>query len=475
MTETLLDAFAASVARNGERVALVQGDGARVSFADLAGRVQRLAQAWAAQGMKAGDRILIATPIGADLYAALAALWTVGAVAVLPEPAMGLAGLRNALRTTRVNGLCASGGYRALRLLLPGLWLQPLYTPSARGALAIAHRAKPSDLALISFTSGTTGAPKAIPRSHAFLMAQQAAVSPLLHSDKPEVDLVAFPVFVLINLAQGRTSVLPNWTMRKLHRVSPDTLAAWIAGQGATRLLLPPALCETLAKAAIPPAVHTLFTGGGPVFPDLIAALQRHAPALRIVSVYGSTEAEPIAEIDASDLSPDDLAAMAAGKGLLAGVPVAAAQVRILNDEILVSGAHVNQGYLDPARDVETKLRQDDIIWHRTGDAGYFDDQGRLWLLGRLGGAVQTATGLHYPFSVETAARMWPGVRGAALVALAGKAVLAVEGDTAHLADWTARAAAFGIHDLRPVARLPKDRRHRSKIDAAALRRMLGG
>lgn len=435
-----------------------------------------MAQAWAAQGMRKGDRILIALPIGADLYAALAAIWMIGAVAVLPEPAMGLAGLRAALRTTAVNGLCASGGYRALRLLLPLLWTKPLYTPSARGGGGpLSHTPKPLDLALISFTSGTTGAPKAIPRSHAFLMAQQAAVAPLLHSDKPEIDLVAFPVFVLINLAAGRTSVLPNWQMRKLHRLPPEALAKWIADQRVSRLLLPPALCQTLAAAPIPADVHTLFTGGGPVFPDLITTLQGNAPKLRIVSVYGSTEAEPIAELDAQDITPDDLAAMASGKGLLAGFPVAATQVRVMRDEILVSGLHVNQGYLDPARDAETKLRDGHVIWHRTGDAGYFDDQGRLWLLGRLGGAVQTETSLCYPFSVETAARLWPGVRGAALVTVGGKAVLAIEGKPAHLAQWTARAAVFGLHDLRPVASLPKDRRHRSKVDTAALRKLLGG
>ncbi|MDB5661539.1 MAG: hypothetical protein JWS10_4154 [Cypionkella sp.] len=475
MINTLLDAFAASVARNGDRVALIEGDGTQVSFTELAARVERLAQAWAAQGMRAGDRILIALPIGADLYAALAAIWTVGAIAVLPEPAMGLAGLRNALRTTGVNGLCASGGYRALKLLLPGLWMQPLYTPSAQGLHPIAHIAKPTDLALISFTSGTTGAPKAIPRSHAFLTAQQNAVSPLLHSELPEVDLVAFPVFVLINLAEGRTSLLPNWKMGKLDRVSPEALAIWIAGQGATRLLLPPALCETLAKSVMPSSVHTLFTGGGPVFPDLIAALKTRAPQVRIVSVYGSTEAEPIAEIDSSHISPADIAAMAAGKGLLAGLPVAAAKLRIEADEILVSGAHVNRGYLDPARNAETKLHDGDTVWHRTGDAGYLDDQGRLWLLGRLGGAVQTATGLHYPFCVETAARMWPGLQGAALVAISGKAVLALEGDAAMMAEWTDRAAAFGIADVRHIARLPKDRRHRSKVDIAALRKLLKG
>ena len=76
------------------------------------------------------------------------------------------------------------------------------------------------DIALISFTSGTTGTPKAIPRSHGFLMAQHRAISPLLHSETPERDLVTFPVFTLINIANGQTSVLPNWKMSKLAKLS---------------------------------------------------------------------------------------------------------------------------------------------------------------------------------------------------------------------------------------------------------------
>lgn len=476
MAEHLLDAFADAVARHGDRTALVEADGTRISFAALADRSDRMAAGWARHGMHPGDRILIALPVGADLYAALAAIWRLGAVAVLPEPAMGLTGLRHALRSTGVAGLCASGPYRALRLL-PGLWRRPLFQPGVArpGAAAPDRPRDPADLALISFTSGTTGAPKAIPRSHAFLMAQHAAVSPLLDSPRAEVDLVAFPVFVLVNLACGRSSVLPNWKMRQLDRVTPAALAAWIDAQGVTRLLLPPALCATLAHAPIPSRVTALFTGGGPVFPDLIAALRASRPDLRIVAVYGSTEAEPIAELDAATVTPEDLARMRAGEGLLAGQPVPATQLRILDDEIVVSGAHVNTGYLDPSRDVETKIRDGATIWHRTGDAGRLDAEGRLWLLGRRGGAVPTAQGPRYPFAIETAARMWPGVRAAAVVAVQGRAVLALTGDAAHLPDWTARAAAFGISDLRHLPNLPMDRRHRSKIDTAALRKRLEG
>lgn len=476
MAETLLTVFADAVRDHAGRVALVTGDGTEVTFAALSDRVAQLAAAWQRQGMRPGDRILIAMPVGADLYAALAAIWSLGATAVLPEPAMGLKGLRQALVSAQVTGICASGAYVMLRLL-PGLWGKPLFRPNGAGAEALPAlpAPDPAALALISFTSGSTGQPKAIPRSHAFLMAQYRAVAPLLDSDRDERDLVAFPVFVLINLAQGRSSILPNWSLRRMDRLTPAALMGWIETQGATRLLLPPALCALLAKTGLPPRVRTLFTGGGPIFPDLVAQLHAAAPDLRIIAVYGSTEAEPIAEVAVHDLAAGDIAAMAAGQGLLVGPPVPALHLRIRADEVQVSGPHVNAGYLDPAHDAENKIREGAVIWHRTGDAGRLDAQGRLWLLGRLGGAVETRLGRRYPFQIETAARLWPGVVAAALVAVRGRAVLAITGDPSRLADWQARAGDCGIDEIRHLAALPMDRRHRSKVDAAALRRQLGG
>jgi acyl-CoA synthetase (AMP-forming)/AMP-acid ligase II len=306
-------------------------------------------------------------------------------------------------------------------------------------------------------------------------MAQRAAVAPLLAgATAADRDLVAFPVFGLMNLAEGRTSVLPFWRPSRQHRLNQPDLAAGIRRTGATRLLLPPALCDTLATADLPDTVHTILTGGGPVFPDTIARLRQGRPDLRLLSVYGSTEAEPIAEIDAADIAPDDIAAMRAGAGLLAGPPVAGLSLRLRDGEVQVAGAHVNKGYLDPARDAESKLREGGTVWHRTGDAGRLDDRGRLWLLGRHGRAVSTPQGPLHPFAVETAARFWPGLRRAALAEVGGAAVLAVEGDATYLPEWQRCAAEFGAATVRHLRALPMDRRHRSKIDMARLLRMLG-
>ncbi|NNE81359.1 MAG: AMP-binding protein [Silicimonas sp.] len=470
----LLDDFARAVADHPDRVAIVDGSGHSVSFAQLQSRADDFARAWAARGIKSGDRVLLAMRLDADLYAALAALWNLGATVVLPEPAMGIAGLRHAARVADASAFCSSGLYGLLKFILPELWSLPHLRPRDRSGQPLPDAdASDDDIALISFTSGTSGAPKAIPRSHRFLSAQHNAIAPLLQSDAPERDLVAFPVFVLINIAGGRTSILPNWKMSRLAQLSPVQMGRWMADQSVTRALLPPSLCEKLADASAPASLHAVFTGGGPVFPNVLDRMWSAHPRLQIHCVYGSTEAEPIAHFDANTLSPEDRAAMTAGQGLLVGRPVDDIDLRIDGDEVQVAGPHVNEGYLDPRHDAENKINDGTKIWHRTGDAGTIDEDGRLWLLGRTGTEMEIEGRRTFPFSIETAVRLWPGVRQCALMERQGSACLVIEGDAEHLSDWRKAAADLGIARVEH-AKIPMDRRHASKVDRAALKTSLG-
>ncbi|MBQ2263714.1 MAG: AMP-binding protein [Loktanella sp.] len=461
---TLSTAFAQAAADYRDRTAVIDADGTAYRFSQVQRMADSDASGWYAKGVRSGDRVLIAMGIGVDLYASLAALWSLGATVVLPEPAMGLAGVRTAIKATQPKFFCAAGPYKAIKLLLPDLWRIKLLTPNRHGKAApYKPVADPDSLALISFTSGTTGTPKAIPRTHAFLMAQWKAVAPLLHSETAEIDLVTFPVFVLINLAEGRTSVLPNWKMSRLASLEPKAFVNWISANHCTRALLPPALCEKLVKAGETGTLGHIFTGGGPVFPDVVHNLQNITKNIKVTTVYGSTEAEPIAHANSTE----------EGYGLYVGRPVDAVRLRIVDMEIQVSGNHVNTGYLDPRRDAENKVYEGAMIWHRTGDAGRLDDQGRLWLLGRVGDQVTTDKGVQYPFAIETAARMWPGVVRAALTERNQMPVLVIEGDAKHMETWRGGAAAFGIKKVRNISAIPLDRRHHSKIDRIALRKYL--
>jgi acyl-CoA synthetase (AMP-forming)/AMP-acid ligase II len=380
--------------------------------------------------------------------------------------------LRHALAATRPKAFLSAGRFRLLRYVLPDLWTMPLHLhPAGRGAAGLQiYNADKDHPALISFTSGSTGRPKGIVRSHGFLAAQNHCVGRMLApSREDERDLVAFPVFVIVNLGLGITSVLPNWRLTRHDRASAPAVAALVRKRRVTRLLVPPSICEVLMEGEGLADIEKIFTGGGPVFPDIVGRLSERVPRADIISVYGSTEAEPIAHQSMRETTVIDWSAMRKGAGLLAGRVIPEARVQLVGDEIIVTGEHVNKGYLDGAGDDANKLKRDGEIWHRTGDAGRIDEQGRLWLLGRKEGKA----GNHYPFSIEVAARFWPGVRRVALLPSTSNPMLAVEGDASCSRQWMRLAEQLGDIHVRLVGRIPLDRRHRSKVDYVALRSVI--
>jgi acyl-CoA synthetase (AMP-forming)/AMP-acid ligase II len=469
---SLLAPFLDAARRHPDRSAIVERNGRRITYGELAAWSAGLAARFQARGATAGTRVLVAWPVSIELYAGLIALWRIGAVAVLPEAAMGLAGVRHAARTTSPAALLATPLIRAVLMLFAEtrridrhLTMRQAYTPTPfLLPLPDTHPA------LISFTSGSTGEPKAMVRTIGLLTAQQSAISRLLApKSATSTDLVWFPAFVLSTLALGLTAVLPDVALGRPESVDCVRLVRQIGRHGVRRLLIPPSVAARLVKNDSPPPLEAIFTGGGPVFPLLLRRLAEWARPAEVYAVYGSTEAEPIAHIAASQVGQSDFAAMQSGNGLLAGKPVPEIALRLLDEEILVAGPHVNDGYLDPAHDIGTKLRQDGRVWHRTGDLGRIDESGRLWLLGRRSGRV---AGLH-PFSVECAALSWPGVDGAALADIGGTPILALAGDASHIGDWRTRAAVLGVEKVRHLPRIPLDRRHNSKIDYAQLQRQL--
>lgn len=465
----LIATFIEQATRSGARPAIIDGHGKSVSFSHLAVRSGAFAEAWHKAGIRPGDRVLLAMPVGIDLYAAIAGLWRLGATIVFPEPALGLSGLRHAVRIAGPKALLTTGLYGLIRFVIPELWsVQRHFGTDPRRPGNRLTELPADHAALISFTSGSTGRPKAIVRSHGFLAAQDAALDSLIAPQREnEIDLVAFPVFVLANLARGTTSVLPNWRLRDPGSADPKAIARLLHEHHVTRALVPPSIAEKLAELPGLP-LHTIMTGGGPVFPDLLRRLQSLLPqSADIISVYGSTEAEPIAWQRASTISIEQWHAMETGSGLLGGRPISAVDLQIRDGEIIVTGDHVNKFYLGGEGDAENKLRIGTSIWHRTGDAGRLDAQGNLWLRGRAANGI----GGRYPFEVEAPARTWPGVRRVAFLTLKNQPALAIEGDQSHLPAWQSAAATLAIKTVIPIAKMPLDRRHHSKIDLLALRK----
>jgi acyl-CoA synthetase (AMP-forming)/AMP-acid ligase II len=209
-----------------------------------------------------------------------------------------------------------------------------------------------------------------------------------------------------------------------------------------------------------------IFTGGARVPSGLIDQLARVAPEAELHIVYGSTEAEPIAVLDARTHRDRLAEAETQGRGALVGTPVPDIQVRIdapqgQPGEVMVAGPHVNPGYLDdPEAEARTKVREGDTIWHRTGDAGLLDESGDLWLVGRVG---EDVAGL-WPLMAEGAAERLPFVRRAGLAAVDGQPVIAVELSDAP-SDWAEQVGTATGARAVAVDAIPVDPRHNAKVD----------
>jgi olefin beta-lactone synthetase len=493
------------------------------TFAELEWRVGQAAALLARAGLHPGDTVLVLQPMSAELYITLIALFRSGLTAMIVDPAAGVAQVERCCALGQPRGFI--GGVRAhlLRLLVPSLQCIPRkfviggHLPGAvpwsraetlapREEIVACPAAAP---ALLTFTSGSTGQPRVMQRSHGFLLAQHDALARNLAANDAggSVSLTALPVFVLADLACGTTSLLPPGNLRKPGRIDPAPVVAAIQRHTPRRASASPAFWERIAawcqrQRVTLPALEAIYTGGAPVFPRLLDALRGCAPNARIIAVYGSTEAEPIAHIDLAEIAADDRAAMQSGAGLLAGRPIPEIALRILPDrwgkplgpytaeafarellpagqpgEIVVSGAHVGRGYVGGAGDEETKIDVDGVTWHRTGDAGYLDASGRLWLMGRCAARIEDAHGTVYPFAVEAAVSAHPVVRRSALVAWRGVRLLLVEPaypvydselDVLKQSLAWARLAA-----VRVVPHIPVDRRHNGKVDYPALRKLL--
>ena len=363
--------------------------------------------------------------------------------------------------------------------------------------------------ALITLTSGTSGKAKLIVRSHEFLRTQLEAVSANCEFLEGSSELTSLPVFVLANLATRVTTILPDANLANLKYMKIDRVIDQLKRFQPERILGSPAFIEKIVEQCasqriILPFVKTIITGGGPVFPRLQKTAKDVCENAKIFTVYGSSEAEPVSKVNFGDLSNADMVAIANGAGLPVGFPIPQIKIRIeplvekdnqLNDadrlstlrhicelknlklnaigEILVSGEHVVKGYDGGIGDEETKVRLGDEVWHRTGDVGYLDTSGRLWLTGRLNqrcsNDVQTNhLDTSFALSVEAAALFDESIERAACVTLNEVTTLYIEStETLHPIDtWTIknRLSWSQLSEIKLVRKIPVDTRHSSKV-----------
>lgn len=529
--------------------ALIQGSrktSRTVSYQTLSEHVQHKAGILKSAGLKPGDLVLMLQPMSIDLYSSILAVFRIGATVLIVDAAAGKEKVNHAIECKEPRAVIAAGKGVLLAIAMRSIRdikLKFIDGPSIPGWQSLSQRIEvsrtssrsfltrdkrmnaDSDIAaieplssghpaLVTLTSGTSGKSKMIVRSHEFLQTQLQAVSANCDVIEFSTELTSLPVFVLANLASRVTTILPDANLADLKHMNMDRVIDQLRRFQPERILGSPAFIERIVSECeeqniLLPFVKTVITGGGPVFPKLLQKTKSVCINANLVTVYGSSEAEPVSKIKFDDLTKTDLNAIASGAGLPVGYPVSQVRIRIeplveqhdqltntdslstlrhicelknlpldAIGEILVTGDHVVKEYDRGIGDEETKVRINGDIWHRTGDVGYLDNTGRLWLTGRLckrSGATHSIStsdsqnlDTSFALSVESAALFDIHVERAACLTLNDVTTLFVESTEAlHPIDtWTLKNRLNWSHlsAVKVVRKIPVDTRHSSKV-----------
>lgn len=473
--------------------ALVMPGREPISYRSLRQRTDRLAGWLSQKNVATGTRVFIAVSPGPDFYPMMLAIFKLGAIAVLVEKGFSTAQIRSCLRKSKPDVILGS----ALNLIkisfLSEAWQSRRIRWSPSQSFAAPPTADVSDdhTALITFTSGSTGMPRGINRTHAILIHQHLALKSAFPDPPPQVHLTAFPVVTLHNLCCGYTTVLADVDRENLGRTSPAILENQFRRHRVTSVSAPPSMYRLLKTQQ--PGVGTVIVGGAPVDFHLVQKMLHTFPNAAGYILYGSSEAEPITSISLGDYVRIDLnkggfcvgrpvrgADLAVIRGVKDGEDVRSAQRPPFEiGEIVVTGRHVTANYFeDPDSDRRHKIRDSaGKIWHRTGDLGYLDDVGRLWLVGRKGHEIHYAGRTYHSLVIESFVNRIDGVlRSALSVNAEGIPVLWIVPEGTAIPDAVRTfAAEHAIPVVLQTASFPLDARHHSKIDYPALRARTAG
>ena len=500
------------------------GPDAAVTFRELDADVRRVAAGLVEFGVEAGDRIALLVPPGIDVAVCVYACWRIGVVVVVADAGLGLRGMSRALKSADPKYLIgiprALAAARAMRW--PGI---PIAAPSVPAATARALDVQatlddlralgagrpdprapgPMDAAAIGFTSGATGPAKGVVYRHHQLQAQRDALISLYGITSEDRLVAAFGPFALYGPAMGISSVVPDMEVTSPGSLTADSLVAAIRAIDATLLFASPAALRNIIAtagdmseydASALGGIRLLMSAGAPVPAAVLRAAGELLPGAEPHTPYGMTEVLPVADISLAEIE-----AAGTGDGVCVGRPVPGVDVAIdplvresgeasklsiepgLVGEVCIRAAHMRDGY-DKLWMTQHAASQPEG-WHRSGDVGHLDEDGRLWIEGRMGHIVTTSDGPVTPVGIEHQVSSIAGIAAAAIVGVGPpgtQQVVAVVAPIpspkrAGLADETladevrSEVPSRGIAAVLVAPVLPVDKRHNSKIDRTRIAR----
>ncbi len=441
-------------ARGGER---------RVSWRQLDDRVRSLAAGLARIGVRKGQRVSVLVPPGPTLTAVIYACLRIGAVVVVADAGLGVRGLSRAVRGAWPDVVIGElPGLAAARALgWPGIHISvarlprvsamtlgvshDLATIAADGAAApLPAQPEPGDDAAILFTSGSTGPAKGVVYTHRQLSAVRDVLAAHFDISGDTGLVTGFAPFALLGPALGTRSATPDMDVSAPRTLTAKAVAAAVRAADARMVFLSPAaILNVVATADALTAgdrlalagVRTFLSTGAPVGEPLLAAAAGLMPNAEPHTPYGMTECLLVTDVTLAGIRD---ASDAADRGVCVGTPIETNRVLIsaldaegcatgipteapgILGEIVISAPHLKESYDRLWLTDRGAVRETPGAgrWHRTGDVGHLDADGRLWIEGRLPHVIVTSAGPVAPVGPEQDIEQVHGVRRAAVVGI---------------------------------------------------------
>jgi long-chain acyl-CoA synthetase len=275
-----------------------------------------------------------------------------------------------------------------------------------------------TDLAVVIYTSGTTGRPKGAMLSHGNLLHNVESCREVLRAVSFDRFVVLLPMFhsfmltvgIILPICVGGSLVL----IKSVH--PPKNIIAEIIRNGATILPAIPQLFRTLAHAQLPANIplRLCISGAAPLPVEVLREFNRKFP-IPLIEGYGLSEASPVVALNPIE---------GARKEGSIGLPIPGVEVTIQDDfgkllatrevgELCVRGGNVMMGYLNQPEETKNAFRGQ---WLLTGDVGYKDEEGYIYITDRKKDML-LVNGINvYPREVEEIIYQFPGVKEAAVV-----------------------------------------------------------
>ena len=288
----------------------------------------------------------------------------------------------------------------------------------------------PDDIAVLLYTSGTTGEPKAAVLRHRNLTSYILSSVEFAGADEDEAAIVSVPPYHIAGVSSVLSSMYCGRRVVHVEQFDPRTWVQLVRDEGVTHAMVVPTMLSRILDVIDEageglPSLRSLSYGGGPMPVPVIERAMHLLPNVGFVNAYGLTETSSTIALlgpdDHREAFASDDPAVRARLGSV-GQPLPTLEVSIhdpdgsLTDpnergEIWVRGDQVSGEYLGRTGD-------NDDGWFHTRDAGHLDDSGFLYVHGRLDDVIVRGGENLSPGEIENVLIAHPAIEAAAVVGI---------------------------------------------------------